>query len=209
MVNALTVVWASVKDWLRHIVPLTTFNLLWLVLSLTVVLWPPATVGLYMVTNRLAYGRAMRLADFGAGARRYFAPGLQWGLLNLAVFALFYSGVVYDDTARRVPLLVQVALTLMITGWCTVQFYFWPLLLEQTGKGLISAQRSALLLVIAAPGYTLILVLVVALGLQIGLLVPPVGLLLVSLLALLGNRAVIERLAHYGRPPDPGMAVKL
>ena len=55
MQNALAVTWETVRDWWNGMVGLATLNLLWLGLCLTVILGPPATAGMYAVTNSIAH----------------------------------------------------------------------------------------------------------------------------------------------------------
>jgi hypothetical protein len=206
--HALTIIGRAVRDWLRHIVLLTLASSAWVVLSLTVILLPPATAGLYMVTNRLAYGQRPRVADFLAGMHDYAWISVRWGILNGFAILLLAGTLRYPDVSLHLPLGLRTLIVVMGLLWLALQFYVWPLLFEQPQKRLRNALLSALLLTFAAPVYTFTIWLMVGAVTLIASYLFPAGLWLVSFLTLLGNTAVIDRLAAYGRDPDPGSAAR-
>lgn len=203
MQAALAVIWETLRDWWDSMVGLATFNLLWLGVSLTVILCPPATAGLYAVTNSLAHGKGQRLDDFVAAARRYAWVSWRWALLNLALGALLVVNFAfYGSLEGTAAFLIQAALVSVSGVWLVMQFYVWPFLIEQEQKHLRTALRNALFLALANPLYTLILLVVSGLAIVFSLVaILPLGFFTTSFLALLGNRAVVERLTHYGKLP--------
>jgi len=200
---ALAVIWETLRDWWDSMVGLATFNLLWLGLSLTVILCPPATAGLYAVTNSLAHGKGQRLDDFVAAARRYAWVSWRWALINLALGALLaVNFAFYGSLEGMAAFLIQAALVSAGGVWLVMQFYVWPFLMEQEQKRLRTALRNALFLALANPLYTLTLLVVSGLAIVFSLVaILPLGFFTMSFLALLGNRAVVERLTHYGKLP--------
>ncbi len=203
MQAALAVIWETLRDWWDSMVGLATFNLLWLGLSLTVILCPPATAGLYAVTNSLAHGKGQRLDDFVAAARRYAWVSWRWALINLALGALLaVNFAFYGSLEGMAAFLIQAALVSAGGVWLVMQFYVWPFLMEQEQKRLRTALRNALFLALANPLYTLTLLVVSGLAIVFSLVaILPLGFFTMSFLALLGNRAVVERLTHYGKLP--------
>jgi hypothetical protein len=203
MIDAWIVFRRGLGLWRRHIIPLTLASLAWAALSLTILLLPPATAGLYAFTNRIAYGEPPHAEHFFAGARRYSALSFQWALVNLAAGGLFYAGLSTGD----LPGLARFGLMLALGGWIAVQFYTWPLLLEAPRKRLFPALRTALLLALAAPFFTPALLWAAALTVLAATeIAAPLGLLVAGFVALVGNLAVIDRLAAFGRAPDPRSA---
>ena len=199
MIDALIVLWRGFGLWRRHIVVLTLASLGWAALSLTLLLLPPATAGLYALANRIAYGEPPHAAHFFAGARRYGALSFRWALVNLVAGSLIYAGFAVAD----LPGLGRVALILVLGGWIAVQFYVWPLLFEAPHKRLLPALRTAPLLALAAPLYTVTLLWAVALIiLTAAAIAEPLGALAAGFVALIGNLAVTERLAAFGGTPD-------
>ncbi len=203
MQQALLVIWETLRDWWDSMVGLATFNLVWLGLSLTVILCPPATAGLYAVTNSLAHGKGQRLDDFVTAARRYAWVSWRWALTNLALGALLaVNFVFYGSLESTAAFLIQAALVSAGGVWLVMQFYVWPFLIEQEQKRLRTALRNALFLALANPLYTLLLLIVAVVSLVFSLVaILPLGFFTMSFLALLGNRAVVERLTHYGKLP--------
>lgn len=203
MTSALRVTWETLRDWWDSMVGLATFNLVWLGLSLTVILCPPATAGLYAVTNCIAHGKGQHLDDFVMAARRYAWLSWRWALVNGALaIALAVNFVFYGAIESSGALVIQIALLSVGSGWLVTQFYTWPFLIEQEQKQLRLALRNALFLSLANPLYTLILLVVASLVVVFSLVaILPLGFFTMSFLALLGNRAVVERLTHYGKLP--------
>ncbi len=206
MQNALAVTWETVRDWWNGMVGLATLNLLWLGLCLTVILGPPATAGMYAVTNSIAHGKGHHTGDFVEAARRYGWLSLRWALANLLVgVALAVSFTFYGAVEGSLAFLIQVGLACAGALWITVQLYVWPFLIEQEQKRLRIALRNALLLTLANPLYTLVLLIVAGLVIAFSLVaILPLGVFTLSFLSLLGNRAVIERLSAYGKLPSAG-----
>lgn len=196
----LRVIGQSATDWWDDLVNLVVINLIWLACWFTIVLGPPATLGMYHIANRLAHGESLGPRGLLEGGRRYFWQSWLWMLLNLAVAAVvllnfwFYGGI---DAAWAE--LLKAFFVLLGVGWLIVQFYALPFLVEQERKNVGLALRNGLFNALAAPGYTLVVFSFAALVavLCAGLIFP---LLLGGpcLIAVLGNQAVSERLQTYG-----------
>lgn len=200
------VVWDTIRDWYHGMIGLAVLNLVWIAAALTVVLLPPATAGLYAVTNSLAHGTGQQWDDFWTNARRYGWISFVWALLNVAVFAVlgvnfaFYGAV--DNTLGA---LVQIVLAALALLWFTTQFYFWPFMFEQEQKSVRIALKNGLFLTLAEPLYTAVMVSVAAFATVLSLftILPLAGFTL-SFVSLLANRAVIERLRAFGKLHRPG-----
>lgn len=205
MQNALRVTWETLLDWWNSMVGLATMNLIWLGLSLTVVLFPPATAGIYSVTHSMAHGKGHHAGEFFDAARRYAWISLRWALANLVVGAVFAVNFVFYGTLNKGwTLIIQVILAGVGIVWLAAQLYVWPFLMEQEQKRLRVALRNALFLTLANPLYSLVLLAVSGLVIVISLgAVLPFAVFTVSFLSLLGNRAVVERLTAYGKLPAP------
>lgn len=196
----LRVISQAATDWWDDLVNLIVINLIWLLCWMTIVLGPPATLGIYYVTNRLAHGEAVGPRGFVEGARRYFFHSWLWMLLNLAFGALailnfgFYATL---DALWAGPL--QIFFISLGIIWLVVQFYALPYLMEQERRNVGLALRNGLFNALAAPGYTLVVfsfalfVAVLCAG-----LVFPLFFGGPCLIACLGSRAVAERLETFG-----------
>jgi uncharacterized membrane protein YesL len=201
--NALHVAWETIRDWWHGMVGLATLNLLWLGMSLTVVLLPLATAGMYGATHRMAHGKGQHIGDFIDAARRYGWVSLRWALVNLVIGALGAANYVfYGEAHGGFALVIQSVIACAGVIWLGVQFYVWPFLMEQERQSLRMALRNALFLTLANPLYTLVLLVISGLAVIISLTaILPFAVFTASFLSLLGNRAVIERLTVYGKLP--------
>ena len=195
----LQVVVQALSDWWDDWINMALISLIWLLCWVTIVLGPPATFGLYYVTNQLAHGRSLGLRGLVEGGKRYFAKSWLWMLLNLlvalvlAVNIWFYGQFDADwaGIVRAFPLFLGLA-------WLVVQFYALPYLMEQKDESLKLALRNGLFTLLAAPGYTAVVAGLAALAAVLSvLLVAPVFLGVPCLIAALGTRAVRERLETY------------
>jgi uncharacterized membrane protein YesL len=195
----LQVIGQAFRDWWDDWVNMVVLNLLWWLAWLTIVLGPPATFGLYYVTNNLAHGQSLGPRGLLEGGRLYFLQSWVWLLLNLIVVLVI--GANYFFYASLTPAwanFLQAAFLLLGLAWLVVQFYALPYFMEQEEKHVALALRNGLFTALAAPGYTF--VVVGAAMLVAGLSAGTVALLFLGgpcLIAALGYRAVLERLETY------------
>ena len=208
MQSALAAAGRAARDGWHELIGLVVINLIWLAMSVTVILLPPATAGLYAVTNSVAHGTGQQIEEFLRAARRYAWLSWRWALLNIAAGGLLYMDLVfYRGTAGGLPFIIRWLLMLFAVIWLGVQFYVWPFLIEQEDKRLRLALRNALFLALAAPVYTLTMLVIVVVVLSLSAVtVLPLFLCAASLVSLLGNHAVIERLSAYGKLPGSAQA---
>lgn len=194
------VIGRSLTDWWDDWVNMVVVNLLLCLGWLTIVLGPPATFGLYYVTKYLARGQSLGPRALLEGGRRYFWQSWIWFLMNLVVALVIGANYFfYSSLSPTWANFLQAAFALLALAWLMVQFYAVPYLMEQEEKRIVLALRNGLFTALAAPGYTL--VVAVAAALVIGLSAGTVSLLFLGgpcLVALLGSRAVLERLESYG-----------
>jgi uncharacterized membrane protein YesL len=182
--------------WLNVAIINTICGLCWL----TVVLGPPATFGMYYAMNELAHGRGTGVRDMIDSARRYFLKSWLWMALNLIIAALVVISVQFYGSIRADwgPIL-QGVLVILTALWLVVQFYALPYLMEQEEKRLLVAMRNGLFTAFAGPLYTFVVVGFAALVAVIS--VPLIALLFLggpAYIAILGNRAVLERIETFG-----------
>lgn len=201
---ALAVFWESSQDWYNGMIGLATMNLIWLVAGLTVVLLPPATAGLYVVTNSVGHGTGGRIEDLFSGARKYALVSFLWALANIAVAIVFSVGFrFYGALGSTLGVIIQAGFAATGILWLAMQFYVWPFLIEQEDKRLHVALKNALFLTLANPIYTSLMLSIVGIVLLVSVFtMVPLALFTISFISLLGNRAVIERLTTYNNALD-------
>ncbi len=192
------IAWA-LSDWWDDWVNMALISLAWLLCWVTIVLGPPATFGLYYVTNQLAHGRSLGLSGFVEGGKRYFLKSWLWMLLNLLVAAAVGTNIwFYGQFDADWAVIVRVFPPFLGLAWLAVQFYALPYLMEQKEESLKLALRNGLFTFLAAPGYTAVVAGLAALVAVLSVVVvAPLFLGGPCLIAALGNRAVRERLETY------------
>jgi uncharacterized membrane protein YesL len=197
---AAQVIGKSLSDWWYAWVNLALINVVWALCCASIVLAPPATLGLFYAANQLAHGHTPDMHDFIAGARRYFLRSWLWAALNVAVAVLtwtnfrFYSQLETDWAALPLSLSLMIAVV-----WILTQFYALPFLIEQDQKKLRVALRNGLFTALASPLFTFVVGGFAVLAAVIsGMLVALLFLGGPALIALLGNNAVLERLETFG-----------
>lgn len=195
----LQVVGRSLRNWWDDWVNMVVVNLLLCLAWLTIVLGPPATFGLYYVTDHLARGQSLGPRGLFEGGRCYFLQSWVWFLLNLAVaLILAVNYFFYASFTSIWADFLKSAFVLLGLAWLVVQFYALPYFMAQQEKRVGLALRNGLFTALAAPGYSLIVV--GAAGLIVGLSISTVALLFLGgpcLTAVLGSTAVLERLETY------------
>lgn len=198
MGDAIQTLRRSLLDWWHNAFALTAANVLWLILSATIILLPVATAALYILTNRIVYQQKPRLSDVMTGVRGYFWVSIRWAALTLGSIA-----VIYGLFAGWLPSALQCCLLPFSLLWLSFQFALWPFLLEQPNKHLRYAVYQTILFGISAPRYVFVLVILIALVLVTSVLLRvPLAFFTISFMALFGSHAVHDQLALYGWTPD-------
>ncbi len=192
-------------DWWNSMVGLALANVVWLIGLVSIIFMPPATAGLYYITHSMAQGMGQRGDDFIEGARKYLWISYRWFLINVVVGIVLYVNLVFyannlEDTLFLIGFTFTAALTLL---WIMMQFYTWPFLMFQEDKSLLLAFKNALLLALGAPAYNVVMLTIIAVLMLISILtLVPVAFFTIAFIALLGTRAVRERLKTYDKLPS-------
>lgn len=220
MVDALKVIWQSLKDLWDEFVFLIMLNVVWglsillalapllllgsanfgLALGLSLLLSIPIPIvsgALCWVTNQIAHERAVGWDTFVSGLRLYWRKSLAVALINLIVLILivanlqFYA-VYLEGTWTNFAVAAWILLGIY---WYIAQIYWFPMILELESEKVLLALRNALSLVLVSPGFSIVLaiILLIITILCIGLTVP-LPLFMAVLLLLIINRATINRI---------------
>ncbi len=183
---------------------LAALNFIWFALSLTVVLLPPATVAMFEATNQLARGRQVEAVEYLGAVRRQFLRSWAWALLNAVVIGLLVVSVVFYDRPEPWAAAVRSLFLLATFAWLVAQLMVWPYVFEQDEPSLRRAIRNALLTVLGAPVFSIMIGAIVAAVLVVSaVLLVPVAFMMTAFLCLLGSHAVRDRLVAFGKRPPP------
>jgi hypothetical protein len=190
----------ALASWWDDWVNMAIISVVWLLCWITVVLGPPATLGMYHVANRLASGRSLELGGLWEGIKRYFQVSWLWMLLNIVVAVIQIVNFYFWTGQRKWwAILVAGVLLFLSLVWLATQFYALPFLIEQRRKNLGLALRNGLFTALAAPGFTVVVAgLSAVLAVVSFLFVLPLLIGVPMLIAAVGTWAVRDRLETYG-----------
>jgi len=200
MANTWQVFRKTLSDLWDEMYLLVMVNVLWVALSVLLVTGPPATAGLFVLTHRLARGESVGLRDFFEGFRRYFWRSWLWAIVAGAGFFILGSDAVLMGSLSSADyvIFIQGFFLMLLFLWAFVLLYAFPLVLEQEQPSLRLALRNALVMLASNQGFSITLFgLALLVALLSSLLVAPWGIITVVFLALLGNHAVLDRLAAW------------
>ena len=190
---------ASIRDFYDEMLVMVAANLVWFFLSILVLPFPPLTFGVFYMTNQVAHGRIPRVGMVFEGARRYLLKSWQVAIATLVIVGLLWVNIVFYGRFNTMPArIVQLVWFYVLLFWLLSQLYVLPLLLEMESPRLLLAYRNAALLVLANPGFTLLMALTMLsiLGISVALGLP-IAALTMSALALLSNRGLLAVIARY------------
>jgi len=203
---AFRILWTALKDFYEEMFVLVGANLLWVLLCIPLVTIPPATAGMFYLTNQIAHHKSIEFRMFFEGFKKYFVKSWLLTLLNLLAAALFYANYqFYGQMAAQWASIVQGLFVGLFVIWCLIQMYVFPMLLEQQEPRLLLAVRNAAFLAFASPITTLTLAVLMAVvaALSVGLAFL-FAVAMMAVLCLMCNGAVLTLLVHFGvrKPPE-------
>jgi hypothetical protein len=202
---SLRVIGRSFVDWWDGWMDMVLVTIVWFFAQITVVLGPPATFGFYYVVHNMQSGQATGVRGLIEGGRKYFGKAWLWGLANLAVvFITSFAVWFYNNVQAAWGFYAELIILIIAYLWVCSQFYGLAYFHELDEKNLYIAVKNGLLTTLAAPFFTLILIVlsVVVLALSFGFMLP-LFLGLPGLIPTLGFRGVYDRLIAFGiRKPE-------
>ena len=207
MATAWLVFLASFRLTFQRIGLLLTTNILWWLLTLPLITWPPATAGLFHVVRRLTNldeSEQTTWRHFFEGFRHYWLKSWQLMVINLAMgFVIIFGFVFYFNQTQSIVRFVAVPVFYIMLLWVSMQLYLFPLLIEQEDKRIRLVFRNALGLALGNPIFTMVFgLLLVSLILVTSTLTGPILLLLISFVAVAQTLALQEMLTTERQRED-------
>jgi hypothetical protein len=197
MSDVVSVIRASLQDAWADLWTVLVCNLLWLLSVLLIIPGPPATLALFYYTHRLAHGEVADVVDFWFGVRRYWGAAWRWGFINLLLIAFLMGDVILTGRLSQsvVAHLIQGFYLAVLGAWLILQLYALPFLFEQEIPSVRQALRNGAVMLGRNIGFSLTLVLLLALVLLLGTLLFMLSFAFGGfILAAAGNHAVLNRL---------------
>jgi uncharacterized membrane protein YesL len=212
MRDVFRIFWEALKDFWDELFLLALMNVVTVLLTVLVVSFPPALAGLWSSANRVAQGKAVGWSDYFDGFRRYFWKAWGLALLNVLVviivitnFRFYTPGNAPFEISSTLSLWIRAFWVAVVFLWLVLQAYPLALLLEQEDQRLRVALRNAIVLLIANPGFSLVLALLLLVAAVVSMLFPVLWLFATpALFAVVCNKAVRHLLEPYR--PEAGQS---
>ena len=203
--DAVRVIRRALRDAWDALVAVAPINLAWVGLSVTVVLFPPATAALFESMHELASGRSPGIRDFVGAVRRRFIGGWVWALWGAAGLTIVGLNVRFDPHLTDLRAWLSAAIAVIGILFGVSLLYVWPFVFLQPDGGLRRAIRNSLLAALAAPLFAIVLAVLLALVVAVGaVLILPLALVIPGLICLVASHAVSDRLRAWSKlPPRP------
>ena len=187
----------AIRAWWSEFVFLLLLNLIWLLAQLTVVMGPPATLGLYAIARRVVDRDLVGFGDFWRAAREGFVRAWIWGAAQLVVYGVLgFNLLVYRGQPGVGFLALRYAWTLLLLVWFALNLYYWPLNLLQDDQHFLTTIGNAAKIAVLNPGFTLVYALLALLFVAVSVLSGMLsGAVMATWLAVWGTLAVRERIS--------------
>jgi hypothetical protein len=193
-----------VLDLYNWLVPLAAINIIWLFMSVTIILLPPATAALFHVAHLVIRGEGPTVGNFLAGIRKWWLKSWLWGLTLAAYVVIsFFALTFYSAMTSPVGIVLFAISAVVILVIGLTQFYFWPYLMLQEQPSILLALRNSALTVLGAPLLVLLNVVIALVLLAVGLaLLVPFAFFVPVTIAFLSTYTLVNWLKRRDMLPE-------
>lgn len=186
-------------------------NVLWLLLALPLVTSTAAWMALIRLGYLIPRQPGVTMDEFWSTFRALWRKGIPLALINLVV--IYVNGtnlLLFWNSPGLLALALRISWIIVLLTWFALQLFAYPLYFAMDKPTFIGAFRNAVVMLLQNLGFSLVIVLVATVFGVLGLVVPPILLLLSGgAVAVLANAAVQDRLWAAGiqqPPPEPDEA---
>jgi uncharacterized membrane protein YesL len=174
---------------------------LWVLLppitAIAVLAGGPALAGVHNLTNPISHEKRIDFAYFWEGFRYYYLKSWQilglWVVVAATLAANVWFYRMWWQRGTQIALLPVVLFLWILVLWVGIEPYLFPLLLEQDDKRVLLVFKNAILLCLANPGFTVLVMALLGATMLLSLVFPPLLMLTTfSLMALVNNRAIVQ-----------------
>ncbi|HUW14970.1 MAG TPA: DUF624 domain-containing protein [Anaerolineae bacterium] len=199
----------AARDLYEDLMFLCGVSVVWWLANLVLIPGPPATAGLYYLAHRIVREQRVDFSFFRQAFKERF--GRSWlvaGISTLVLIILAANIAFYIQFESWVRYAAVVCVYFILV-WLTLQIYLFPLMSEMAEPRLGRLLRNGLILVLARPGYTVMLLIVLAVTTLLCIVLPFLLLLVwPALVALVSARATMTLLEDLpqrrSNPPVQG-----
>lgn len=195
----LQLVGKTLHIWWEGWLSLLLFGVVWVLCWGTLLLGPPATFGFFFVVRVWMVEKETRWDQYFRMSKNHFLISWVWFLANLVVLFLFFvSNAFYSNLASDLGRILQLFALGLFFLWVAVQFYALPYYVLLEKKNLLIAWKNGLFTILASPIFSLTIWVVLSLLLLLHFFILPIFFGGPSLIVLLVNMAVEDRIEKFG-----------
>ncbi len=205
MLDGLRVGWRAIRH-LNHRSHLYVWgNILWLILSLPLVTAPGAWMALVRLSYVMHRDPGVTMDDFWKGFRENWRRGIILAFINALILVINLGNLIsYWNMPGLLGFFLRASWGFVLVAWFALQLYAYPLFFAMEKPTLFGAFRNAGVMILQNPLYTLVIVIIGAIFIALGVVLPPILILLTGgAVASLANTAVQNRLWAAGIQPRP------
>ena len=191
----------STKDYIRTVLETIQYsfgelmnnNVRWVLLMLPIVTIPPAFAGLYYATSQLVQNEPSTRQTFFDGFKKYFRASYSWFFSNVLVVGLLLLNINLSIRFPQVTWLqfLRGVYWVLLGVWMLLQFYTFPLLIQQEEPRIGLALRNSALLWLKHSVFSLLLSIVIIVLIVVSILLFPLWFVIsASLITYLANLGV-------------------
>jgi uncharacterized membrane protein YesL len=201
MIRVLRLLRSSLSAWYYDLFILIAVNVVWLILSLSLIPIGPATAGLFYVANEVAKGEPLSFGLFWTGLKRFRGVSFRLALVLAVITVLIIVNIgFYLNLQSTIGQIVGIIWIYVLVFWAVLLNYPFALLVQMEKPGVRKILRNSALLALDNVAFTFSMSL--ATLLVIGLSIFPLGFLpfpfgFFALLAIFQCKAVAQLIEKY------------
>jgi uncharacterized membrane protein YesL len=191
-VRAFQTLWQAVRDLYEELLLFAGVSALWWLSALLIVPGPPVAAGLYYLAARVVGEQRVDFGFFWEKTKQSFRKSWPVAGINLLTLVLILVNITFYSGLSNLLRYATIIWTYLLLMWLAMQIYLFPMLYRMDEPRLGPMLRNALMLALARPGYTFLLLILLGLATVLSVMLP---LLLIfvwpALFALVGTRAAV------------------
>lgn len=205
MWSGLRVFGRALRHWNQRAYVYIWANLLWAGLAILVITAPAAWAGLIRMSYVAHRQPSTSFDEFWTGFRENLRRTLPIALVNMVILTVTISNLLSYASETGIGILLLRGVWIgSALAWFAVQFFAWPFFYAMKQPTFLGGLRNASAMLVTNPFFCIAVLSCALLTVVLSTVLAGAWLLLTgSVLAVLANSAVQDRLRHAGIEPEP------
>ena len=170
--KALHTFWQAIRDLYDDLLLFAGASLLWWLATLLIIPGPPATAGLVYLAHRVVNEQRVEISFFWQEFKGRFRTSWLVGGTSLLVLILIIVNFLFYSSLGNFLKYAVIVWAYLFLMWLAMQVYLFPLIWEMQDPRFGWLLRNAVMLALARPGYTLVLLVLLAAAAALSAILP-------------------------------------